>query len=244
MFPLLFETMNSNPIRQQCIDNVKDKVKQAALQAGRNPDEVTIVAVSKTKPVEDIRRVYQCGMRTFGESKVQEAEEKIAACADLDIEWHLIGHLQTNKVKKAVELFDCIHSVDSQKLAEKINREAEKTGKIQPCFMQINVSGEESKFGIGLDEWKQLLDQIKESKNIQCIGLMTIPPKVEHADDVRPYFQKLVQLAEELKKEFSLDRVCLSMGMSGDYEVAVQEGATHVRVGTAIFGQRDYSTNV
>lgn len=233
--------MNSDQTLKQTVETIKDNVRNAAFHASRNPDEVTIVAVSKTKPVGEIRRVYQHGFRVFGESKVQEAEEKINACQDLKIEWHLIGHLQSNKVKKAVQLFDCIHSVDSIKLAEKINSEAKKLDKIQTCFLQINVSGEASKYGIDLNNWNELVEQIKGLKNINCIGLMTIPPKVEEKEDARPYFRQLAERAEELVQKLGTEYSCLSMGMSSDYEIAVQEGATHIRIGTALFGHRDYA---
>lgn len=234
---MIVETVFLNRIHQ-----IQESIRQACVQSHRNPDDVKIVAVSKTKPVEDIRRVFNSGLRIFGESKIQEAAEKIEACRDLDIEWHLIGHLQTNKAKSAVKLFHLIHSVDSEKLLETINQEAEKIGKIQEILLQINVSGEESKFGASLNRWESLLNSVNQSKHIRCKGLMTIPPYSENGEDSRSHFQSLRELSVLVKEKLinPQEKIELSMGMTNDYAVAVQEGATYVRIGTAIFGERHY----
>ncbi len=235
--------MTDEALFKKRIRQIQSIIEQSAAKSGRNSSEIKIVAVSKTKPVEDIRSVYACGLKIFGESKVQEAEDKIQSCYDLNIEWHMVGHLQTNKVKKAVRLFDLIHSVDSMKLIGKIDAEAENAGKIQDILLQVNVSGEESKFGCDPGQLQELIECSNSAAHVRCKGLMAIPPAVEKIDQVRPFFQRLRELAYEYENSMQSgkNRIELSMGMTNDYPVAAEEGATYVRIGTAIFGERQYT---
>jgi pyridoxal phosphate enzyme (YggS family) len=225
------------------ITRIQDRISQAAARAGRSPNSVTLMAVSKVVEPERIRQVYEAGIRVFGENRVQERADKASALADLkEAEWHLIGHLQTNKAKKAVELFQAVDSVDSLRLAEKLNQAAEQGNKALPVLIEINVGGEESKSGVAPDsqELEELLQGIQKLQNLQVRGLMTIPPYTENPQDGRPYFRKLRELRDAIASR-KLPRIqmdVLSMGMSHDFEVAIEEGSTCVRVGTAIFGER------
>ncbi len=222
---------------------VRERIAQAAVRAGRSPDSVTLMAVSKTQDPERIRQAYLAGVRAFGENRVQEFEGKSSALADLgDCRWHLIGHLQTNKAKKAVELFHAIDSVDSLRLAQKIDQAAGQAGKMLPVLIEIKVGTEESKSGIaaGSSELQELLQEAQTFEHLQISGLMTIPPFTEDPEDARPYFRELRNLREAIAAR-NLPRIrmdVLSMGMSHDFEVAIEEGSTCVRVGTAIFGAR------
>ena len=210
-------------------------------KAGRNPDEVTLIAVSKTKPVELIKEAYEYGCRDFGENKVQELLDKYEALPK-DIRWHMIGHLQRNKVKYIVDKVYLIHSVDSLRLAEEISKEAVKKKVCVNILIEVNVANEETKFGTTCEEAKQLVQDIAKLPNICVKGLMTIAPFVENAEKNRPIFSKLKKLAVDIIRE-NIDNITmekLSMGMTGDYMVAVSEGATYVRVGTGIFGVRQY----
>ncbi|WP_068861674.1 YggS family pyridoxal phosphate-dependent enzyme [Thermodesulfovibrio sp. N1] len=208
-----------------------------ALRAGRNPEEIKLIAVSKSQSIDKIIEAADLGLRIFGESRVQEAKDKIEKIKDFNIEWHMIGHLQTNKVKDAVRLFEVIHSLDSEKLAVSINKEAEKINKIQRVLIQIKLSQEESKYGIEEDEVEKLIEKCKNLNNIKIEGLMTIPPYFDNPNNVRPYFSKLRQIRDFLSNKYPFIKE-LSMGMSHDFEVAIEEGATMVRIGTALFGQR------
>lgn len=223
-------------------DNVNANVVASCRKAGREPDEVTLIAVSKTKPVEDISTLYEHGVRDFGENKVQELTDKYEQLPK-DIRWHLIGHLQTNKVKYIVDKVHLIHSVDSIKLAEQIEKEAAKKDVIVNILVQVNVANEDSKFGLDADETLKNVEAISKFPHIRIKGLMTIAPFVENGEENRKYFQNLKQLSVDIHKK-NIDNVSmdfLSMGMSGDYETAIEEGATLVRVGTNIFGMRNYN---
>jgi len=210
------------------------------MRAGRRPEEVKLVAVTKTVDIESIKQALDIGLRIFGENKVQEAREKIEALATQapdGTEWHLIGHLQGNKAKYAVRLFDLIHSLDSESLAGDLDREARKMGKVQRVLIQVKLSHEVTKSGVAERESPQLAEIVADFKNLKLEGLMTIPPFFGNPERARSYFSRLRKLRDELaKKGFNLPE--LSMGMSDDFEVAIEEGATLVRIGTAIFGER------
>ena len=212
----------------------------AALRNAVNHKQVTIVAVTKTQPVERIREAVNAGLTVLGENRVQEAAEKVPALAGLPVEWHLIGHLQTNKVKQAVALFSLIQSVDSLKLAAEIDRQARLAGKIQDVLLQINVAGEESKFGIDPADAVSLTSAMEALPNIRLCGLMTIAPFFAEAEQTRPIFRQTKQLYDQLKQSVAKpEQFCrLSMGMTHDYAVAIEEGANMIRVGSGIFGER------
>ncbi len=222
-------------------EKVKEKVIKACERAGRNPQDVTLIAVSKTKPLEDLREAYAAGARDFGENKVQELVDKMPEMPS-DIRWHMIGHLQRNKVKYIVGKVYLIHGVDSLRLAQEISKEAVKQGVTVNILMEVNIAEEESKFGITADEAPALAEEIAALPGISLKGLMTIAPYVTNPEENREVFAKLRQLAIDISAK-NIDNVTmnvLSMGMTGDYEVAVEEGATFVRVGTGIFGERNY----
>jgi PLP dependent protein len=200
---------------------------------------VTLVAVSKTHPLEKIRAAHAAGQRIFGESRIQEAREKIPELDDLDITWHLVGHLQTNKAKYAAKLFDVIESVDSLRLAEELDKRCRGLDKIMDVFLQVNTSGEEQKFGVDPTDLASLIQSLIKMDHIRITGLMTIGPLVDDEQQIRQAFKKLAQLRDSIKGKFpSLSLEYLSMGMSSDYRIAIEEGATHVRIGTALFGER------
>ena len=220
---------------------VEEKISAACERAGRSRDEVTLIAVSKTKPVETLKEAYDLGIRVFGENKVQELTQKYEALPK-DIHWHMIGHLQTNKVKYIIEKVDLIHSVDSLKLAQTIEKEAEKHNLVKDILIEVNVAREESKFGLKMEEVIPFLEQISGFSHIRVRGLMTIAPYVENEEN-RSIFADLHKLSVDIRDK-NIDNVnvsILSMGMTNDYEVAVEEGATMVRVGTGIFGARNYA---
>jgi len=221
--------------------SVKDRVKQACMRASRDEKEVLLIAVSKTRTYEEIDEAAMAGARVFGENKPQELRDK-ADALNKEYEWHMIGHLQTNKIKYVIERAALIHSIDSYKLAEAVNKEAEKRGIIANILVQVNVAKEDSKFGLNMEETEQLIRQIALFQNLRIKGLMTVPPFVENPEENRIYFRKMRQLFIDIKQK-NIDNVDmneLSMGMTGDFEVAIEEGATMVRVGTGIFGERDY----
>jgi len=216
-------------------------ISRGAMKADRSPDEVKLIVVTKTVGANAIREAVDSGMRVFGENRVQEAKKKILGdeirAMPEKLEWHLIGHLQKNKAKDAVQLFEVIHSVDSIELAEELDRQAEKIGKIQRILVQVKLSDEETKSGVTEKGFPELLEKIAKLKHLKLEGLMTIPPYRENVQDVVPYFRRLRELRDEAEKAgFKLPE--LSMGMSHDYEAAIEEGATMVRIGTAIFGER------
>lgn len=224
---------------QENLKAVEGIIAAECQKAGRDPEEVKLIAVSKTKPVELIREAYDYGCRDFGENKVQELLDKYEAMPK-DIRWHMIGHLQRNKVKYIVDKVYLIHSVDSLRLAEEISKEALKKNVCVNILIEVNVANEETKFGTTCEEVKQLVQDIAKLPNICVKGLMTIAPFVENAEKNRPIFSKLKKLAVDIMDE-NIDNITmenLSMGMTGDYTIAVSEGATYVRVGTGIFGVR------
>ncbi|MDO4650356.1 MAG: YggS family pyridoxal phosphate-dependent enzyme, partial [Eubacteriales bacterium] len=216
---------------------VRNKIENACRIAGRDPKEVTLIAVSKTKPIPDLEEAYEAGAREYGENKVQEIMDKYEQLPQ-DIHWHMIGHLQRNKVKYIVDKVAMIHSVDSLRLAETIEQEAAKKNVTVPILIEVNVAEEESKFGCRVTEVENLLRQIQNFSHIQVKGLMTIAPFVDDPEENRDVFRQLKKLSVDIDQK-NIDNVSmnvLSMGMTGDYEVAIQEGATMVRVGTGIFG--------
>lgn len=220
---------------------VEEKVCQACERSGRSRSEVTLIAVSKTKPVQMIQEAMKAGANIFGENKVQELCEKYEALPE-ELHWHMIGHLQRNKVKYVVDKAEYIHSVDSLRLAEEISKEALKRNIQAKILIEVNVAGEESKFGVSTEDTEDLIRAIAGLPNICIEGLMTIAPYVENPEENRPIFRSLKKLAVDIKMK-NIDNVhmgVLSMGMTGDYEVAIEEGATMVRVGTGIFGERNY----
>jgi len=227
---------------QENIARVKENIRAACERSGRKAEEVTLIAVSKTKPLPMLREAYACGCRDFGENKVQELVEKWEQMPK-DIRWHMIGHLQRNKVKYIVDKVYMIHSVDSLRLAQEISKEAGKKGVTVSILIEINVAQEESKFGASCEEACQLVEEISRLPHLIIKGLMTIAPYVENAEENRQYFEKLRQIYVDINRK-NIDNIYmaeLSMGMTGDYEVAVTEGATYVRVGTGIFGERFYT---
>ncbi len=227
---------------QQSYLDVKKRIRQACERAGRREDEVLLIAVSKTRTCEEIDEAAKAGARVFGENKPQELRDK-ADSLSKEYEWHMIGHLQTNKIKYVIERANLIHSIDSYKLAEAVNKEAEKRNRIADILVQINIGEEDTKFGLKLSEAEDLVRRIAALPNIRIKGLMAIPPYVENPEDNREHFKNMRQLFIDIKDK-NIDNVDmneLSMGMTGDFEVAIEEGATMVRVGTGIFGERDYS---
>ena len=226
---------------QENLQQVEANICKACENAGRKRSDVTLIAVSKTKPIEMLQTVYDLGPRDFGENKVQEMCEKMEVLPK-DIRWHMIGHLQRNKVKYLIGKVVLIHSVDSLRLAEQIEHEAAKADIVMPVLIEVNVAEEESKFGTTSEAAMQLVEAVSKMPHIKIRGLMTIAPFTDNPEDNRIYFRKLKQLSVDIKSK-NIDNVDmdeLSMGMTGDYEVAIEEGATMVRVGTGIFGKRNY----
>lgn len=224
------------------LKQVEENIQIACQRAGRKREEVTLIAVSKTKPVSMLSEIYNCGVRNFGENKVQEICEKRELLPS-DIRWHMIGHLQRNKVKYIIRDTALIHSVDSYRLAEEINIQAKKIRRIVPILIEVNIAEESSKFGIAAEEALQLTGEISKLDGLRIQGLMTIAPYTENPEENRPYFKKIKKLSVDIAQE-NIDNVSmdiLSMGMTGDYMTAIEEGATIVRVGTGIFGARNYS---
>jgi len=225
------------------IARARERIAAVARRAARNPDEITLMGVSKTFPADRIREAYAAGLRVFGENRVQEFAGKADALRDLrNTEWHLIGHLQTNKAAKAAELFDAVDSLDSVRMAEKLNASAGSAGKTLSVLIEINVGGEKAKSGVALnsDELEQILRGAPRWGNLKINGLMTIPPNTEDPEGSRPYFRQLRQIRDSIavRDRPQIGMAVLCMGMSHDFEVAIEEGATCVRVGTAIFGER------
>ena len=220
---------------------VQNNIKKACEKAGRNPEEVTLIAVSKTKPVPMLEEAYEAGSRDFGENKVQEIMEKYPVLP-ADIRWHMIGHLQRNKVKYIIDKAALIHSVDSLRLAEEISSQAKKKQVEADILIEVNIAQEESKFGTSRAEALSLVEAAAGLPNIHVKGLMTIAPFVSNPEDNREYFRQIRELSVDIEQK-NIDNVTmsvLSMGMTGDYMVAIEEGATMVRVGTGIFGERNY----
>jgi hypothetical protein len=225
---------------KQRLEQVKERIRQAAESCNRDADSIRLVAVSKTIAADTVREAIEAGVTILGENYVQEARDKFNALVQYPVSWHFIGHLQSNKAKYGVRLFDLIHSVDSLKLARELDKQAAKVDKVQHILVQVNISGEDTKSGISADEAPGLIAEISQLKNIAVKGLMTMPPYFYQPEKVRPFFAALRELRDRIKAQslphVSLDE--LSMGMTGDFEVAIKEGATLVRIGTAIFGER------
>ena len=222
---------------------IRSRIAAACERSGRKPGDVRLIAVSKTKPVEMIREAYAVGQTEFGENKVQEMCQKAEELSELPITWHLIGHLQKNKVRKAVAVAAMIHSVDTVELAAEIQKEAARIDKVQDILLEVNVAAEESKFGFRPDEVSAAADEINRMPNVRLCGLMTVAPYTENPSENRVFFQQLRKLAVDIqsKKTDNVSVCCISMGMSNDFEEAVEEGATMVRVGSPIFGERHYA---
>ncbi|WP_296117935.1 YggS family pyridoxal phosphate-dependent enzyme [uncultured Eubacterium sp.] len=224
------------------LQKVEENIEAACKRAGRDRSEVTLIAVGKTKPVEMLQEVYDTGIREFGENKVQEMMDKYEVLPK-DIHWHMIGHLQRNKVKYLMGKAALIHSVDSLRLAEEISAQSVKHNVTTDILIEVNIAGEESKFGTSKEEAIALVEDAAKLPNIHICGLMTIAPYVDDPEDNRKYFRGIRELSVDIKEKNidNVDMCILSMGMSGDYEVAIEEGATMVRVGTGIFGARNYN---
>ena len=225
---------------KQRLEQVRERIRKVCESCNRDADSVRLVAVSKTIPAGTVKEAIESGVRILGENYVQEAREKFDALIQYPVSWHFIGHLQSNKTKYAVRLFDLIHSVDSLKLARELDKQAKKVDKIQHILVQVNISEEDTKSGITADEAPRLISEISELENLSIRGLMTMPPYFYQPEKVKPFFAALRKLRDQVK-ERSLTNVSmeeLSMGMTGDFEVAIEEGATLVRIGTAIFGER------
>jgi len=223
------------------LQNVKNRIEKAARSCGRDPETIRLIAVSKTVPTNRVRQAIQAGTAILGENYVQEARTKFNDLATYPVSWHFIGHLQSNKAKYAVRLFDLIHSVDTLKLARELDKQSHKINKIQEVLIQVNISEEASKSGVNIKDTHNLLKEISLLENLSVKGLMTMPPYFNAPEKVRPYFSALRDLRDRLKQQSLLNVSLseLSMGMTGDFEVAIQEGATLVRIGTAIFGKRE-----
>ena len=224
------------------LNEVKETIKSTTEKIGKKEDEITLIAVSKTKPISMLKEIYELGIRDFGENKVQEILEKYPNLP-VDIRWHMIGHLQRNKVKYIIDKVSLIHSVDSLRLAEEISKEAMKHDLVMPILIQVNIAKEETKFGLSFENVIEEIKKISILPNLQIKGLMTIAPFVENGEENRKYFKLIKQLSVDIMKE-NIDNVCMdiiSMGMTGDYRTAIEEGSTMVRVGTAIFGERNYA---
>jgi hypothetical protein len=225
---------------KQRLEQIGQRIRQAAESCNRDADSVRLVAVSKTIAADIVKEAIATGVTILGENYIQEARHKFKALVQYPVSWHFIGHLQSNKAKYAVRLFDLIHSVDSLKLARELNKQAGKVDKIQQILVQVNISAEDTKSGILTEETPRLIAEISQLKNLAVKGLMTMPPYFYQPEKVQPFFAALRELRDQIKEQslpnVSLDE--LSMGMTGDFEVAIKEGATLVRIGTAIFGER------
>lgn len=221
------------------LSEIVERIEAACLKVGRDPRGVELIAVSKTFPVGDVAEAIEAGQKDFGESRLQEAAPKIETLGRT-VAWHFIGRLQSNKVRKILPLFDFVHAVDSLKIAAYINGVAKDLGLRPKIFLQVNQADEESKGGFELSSLHSEIEQISGLEHVEVIGLMSIPPAVERAEDARHWFAELREFRDELVRGFPIKLPFLSMGMSGDFEIAIEEGATHVRVGSAIFGKRDY----
>ena len=231
--------MSADGVRENLL-RIRERIAAAASRAGRHVDEITLIGVSKTHPGESIRAAYEAGLRNFGENRVQEWEGKRGELGDLDARWHLIGHLQSNKAARAAGLFHCVDSVDDFGLAQRLDRARGEWGNTARLrvLLEVRVAEEETKNGVNIGELPALAEKVATLRHLELGGLMCIPPFLEDAARVRPYFRRLRELCEQLATQTGLKLPVLSMGMSHDFEVAIEEGASEVRVGTALFGQR------
>jgi PLP dependent protein len=231
--------MGTTLIRENLL-RVEERISSAARRAGRSAEEITLIGVSKTHPAEDIREAYAAGLRHFGENRVQEWEGKQGSLQDLSATWHLIGHLQSNKAARAAKLFHSIDSVDDSALAQRLERariETGAAGKLR-VLIEVHIAAEEAKTGADVKDLPALAEKISTLPTLELAGLMCIPPFAENAEEARPHFKRLRELRDELSEQLGRTLPVLSMGMSHDFEVAIEEGATEVRVGTALFGTR------
>jgi len=219
------------------LEHVREHIAQVAAKAGRAIDEIELAAITKTHPAEKVREAIEAGQSLFGENRVQEARVKIPELPS-NIRWHFVGHLQKNKIRHALPLFEMIHSVDSLALAQDINRIAEEEGFHPRVLLEVNVAGEGSKFGFSPERLREHMESLLALSRLSILGLMTIPPLANDAEASRKYFVELRELRDRLQTEFRVDLAQLSMGMTNDFTVAIEEGATLVRVGTAVFGER------
>jgi pyridoxal phosphate enzyme (YggS family) len=222
------------------LDSIQQRIRAACERAGRSPESVTLLAVTKGQPPEVVNEAGKLGVTFFGENKIQEAKAKIPLCSG-KLRWHFIGHLQTNKCRDAVELFEMIHSVDSLYVAQEISKRAEQAAKTMPILLEVNLAGEASKFGYRPEKLEAELSQINALPRLEIHGLMTVPPWTSNAENVRPVFRQLRELKIHAEQMLGAPLPHLSMGMTGDFEVAIEEGATFVRIGTALFGPRKYA---
>ncbi len=222
------------------LEEVLERIEKACLRAGRRKEEVKLLGATKTVPPEVIREFYNCGLRVFGENRAQEFLKKYEDLKDLNIEWHFIGRLQTNKVKYLMKKVVLIHSLDRKNLADEIQKRASKENIVQDVLIEVNVGGEETKGGVEPEKLEELFEYSSNLPNIRVLGLMAIPPYFENPEDVRPYFAKLRELRDKLEEKYKVSLKELSMGMSHDFEIAIEEGATIVRIGTLLFGERKY----
>lgn len=220
------------------LEHVEERIQYACERAGRKREEVLLLGASKSVAPEKLREFFYCGLKTFGENRVQEFLKKYEELKNLSIDWHFIGRLQSNKVKYIIDKVSLIHSIDRESLLEELQKRAEKIGKVQEALIEVNLGGEETKGGVEPENLRAFFEKCLKMKNINVVGLMCIPPYREDPEDVRPYFAKLRSLKEKLEEEFGLKLLHLSMGMSHDFEVAIEEGATIVRIGTLLFGER------
>lgn len=220
------------------LNTITERIASAAEGSNRNPETVRLVAVGKTQPVERIREAISSGADIIGENYIQEAREKFDQLVQMDAQWHFIGHLQRNKAKFAVRMFDLIHTVDSIRLAQELDQQARKVEKVQPILMQVNISGEQTKSGVDEAQALELVQGILDMKNLRLEGLMTMPPFFDAPEKARPFFAALRRMRDRLAHQLKIELKELSMGMTGDFEVAIEEGATLVRIGTALFGAR------
>jgi pyridoxal phosphate enzyme (YggS family) len=236
----MLQNMESEVLKKR-LSHVKERIKKATIDCGRTPDSIRLVAVSKTIPKDIVREAIKAGVDILGENYIQEARDKINALSSYPVSWHFIGHLQSNKAKYAVKLFDMIHTVDSLKLAHELNKQAKKINKIQKILIQVNISMESTKSGVHEEDAQKLIKDISLFENLSIKGLMTMPPFFNNPEKVRPYFSALRNLRDKIRNEEikNIDMQELSMGMTGDFEVAIKEGATFVRIGTGIFGERN-----
>lgn len=222
----------------QRLELVEDRIRRACERAGRKREEVLLLGASKSVPAEKIREFFHCGLKVYGENRVQEFLKKYQELADLSIDWHFIGRLQSNKVKYIIDKVSLIHSLDRDSLLEEVSKRAQKVGKVQDVLIEVNVGGEETKGGVEPSALKNFFERCLNAENIKVVGLMCIPPYREDPQEVRPFFALLRRLRDQLEEEFRVRLPHLSMGMSHDFEIAIEEGATIVRIGTLLFGER------
>ena len=223
------------------LGRIRERIARAAERSGRRAEEITLVAVSKTVPADAVRAAYEAGLRDFGENRVQERDAKRPKLADLRATWHFIGHLQSNKARLATQIFDRVDSLDSLSLAQKLDSAARELGKRLPVLIEVHLGGESTKTGAAEGELAALAERVATLPNLELRGLMAVPPYSDDPEHARPYFRQLRGLRDDIEKRLGRQFPALSMGMSHDFEIAIEEGATEIRVGTALFGARNYA---